>query len=177
MSFLRKMSWFFRTIIVATLVFVFIDVGYPIGIFTLFLLAISFIFHFLNKKEYNQIELLFTILILAHALGVLGLYTAIPLFDDVLHFYGSIILTIFFYLLLQQNLKNKKLVPFLTIILVALAIIGWEFFEFAWDLTITPIYGTEGAQPNNLDTIMDLIWGLLGAVIVILFHINKKIKK
>jgi hypothetical protein len=58
----------------------------------------------------------------------------------------------------------------LVLILVTLGSLGWEFFEFSWDLFMTPIYGTPAAQPSQLDTMIDVIVGFLGAVIGVLVY-------
>ena len=86
--------------------------------------------------------------------------------DTYFHFIGglSIATTAYFFLAMLEQadiiiIKRKLAKAFLIIVLVMSAAVLWEIYEFFWDLH----FGTH-MQPNNFDTMKDMIMGTLGGI-------------
>lgn len=93
----------------------------------------------------------------------LDLYVRSFVFDKVLHVFGTYSLALFTYILVVQLLKNTVNRPFKFILVVCLGIsIGavYEILEFFVDNISHSLPG----QPSLLDTDLDLIGDVIGAV-------------
>lgn len=92
--------------------------------------------------------------------------------DMSLHFLGGLWLAVFaFWFLFERKNYPRNFLPagLLILGLISFAVLGgvlWEFFEFSWDYFLAKPYHAELAQPSLEDTLSDLFFDLLGAVIV-----------
>ncbi|MBI1957221.1 MAG: hypothetical protein HYS44_02075 [Candidatus Niyogibacteria bacterium] len=69
----------------------------------------------------------------------------------------------------ERSLAGARGLPWWALLLVcvsfaALAGVGWELYEFAWDTFVAAPYSADIAQPNIQDTMEDLIFDLVGAL-------------
>lgn len=105
----------------------------------------------------------------------LGLYALWRWLDTPMHFFGGVAISLSsYYLFAHLESKNElKAVPsvkmFLAIAITALAAVLWEFSEYASDSILGTIM-----QPSIIDTLKDLMMGLLGAAVIALYHKFKK---
>lgn len=93
----------------------------------------------------------------------LDFYEYFPGWDKLLHFYGSFVITIFFFETLRQSSKfwNAKNIPdalFMAFLLGAFAGLVWEIAEYVTD----KIFPYIGAQRGLDDTMMDFVFNVLG---------------
>lgn len=97
----------------------------------------------------------------------LGLYATLRWLDTPMHFLGGLAISYSsYYLFAHLETKNElKAVPsvkmFLAIAITALAAVLWEFSEYASDSLLGTLM-----QPSIIDTLKDLMMGLLGAAVV-----------
>ncbi len=151
------------------------------GLLPLFIVLLPF----LLEKYYGIstpafMDLLITLAFFLHQCGVVyGVYTIIPQFDMVTHFFSSFVLafsiTVILYLT-DANLEDVKLniplIALFTISLTAMFGVIWEMGEALVDLLHllpTP------AQESLADTMQDLSFDMLGSIIVaILYYYTAK---
>ncbi|MDF2634158.1 MAG: hypothetical protein K0R78_1032 [Pelosinus sp.] len=98
----------------------------------------------------------------------LDLYTKSFTFDKMLHVFGSYSFSLFAYILVVQLLKFPVNRPFKFILIVSLGLsLGgfYEILEFFTDMFSSP---TPISQPSLLDTDLDLLGDLIGAIIAAL---------
>jgi len=129
---------------------------------------------------------LFLIIFFGHALGLdLEWYWAVEKLDTLHHFLGGIwISAVFFYFLNQRpNIFDIKKNFLVTLVFAlgfsVLASVIWEFFEFALDQIFDGRLSMPPTQPGLEDTIYDLFFGLIGALlfgIVYLVGLKPKLK-
>jgi len=103
--------------------------------------------------------------VLLHSLfgQFLDFYEYFPGWDKLLHFYGSFVITIFFFETLRQSSKfwNAKNIPdalFMAFLLGTFVGLVWEIAEYMAD----KIFPYIGAQRGLDDTMMDFIFNVLG---------------
>ncbi|MEK7575465.1 MAG: hypothetical protein AAB491_00015 [Patescibacteria group bacterium] len=120
---------------------------------------------------------LFVFLIAFHIISVIfSLYWLIRWIDIPLHFFGGVWLAMFsiwiFYISGKFSLSKKPYILsfILTLGLVALGGILWEFFEFSFDFVSHKKWL---AQLGLSDTISDLFFDLLGGSCAYFIFINK----
>ena len=70
---------------------------------------------------------------------------------------------------------------FLDLFLISIAVVfllgfGWEIFEYFWDLIVTSKFGGIPAQSSRIDTTLDLISDLLGGILGVLICLVYKMK-
>jgi len=173
-------TWILRIVILVYILHNIFTGRIGVAVFNSVLFGISFVillFRGIEKEIRNKIHVAFLFLAIFNIIGFgFDLYTKVLIFDDLLHLYGGVLLGLFFYFILENKFKNKKTIVPLVLIFVLLGTIGWEMFEFTWDLIFTPIFGNPVAQPSKFDTVIDIIVGFSGAVIAILIYprIRKK---
>jgi len=131
-----------------------------------------FFFRLLSSRHSPLGETLVFITILLQIVGsgAVGpvLYPALPWYDTALHFVAGIALAT----LILPVFKNRvRWNPFPAVIgilgFVALAGVGWEFVEFAFDATL----GTS-TQESIRDTMADLAADLLGGGLIMLYYLR-----
>lgn len=104
----------------------------------------------------------------------LGLYATFRWLDTPMHFFGGLAISYSsYYLFAHLEMKGElKAVPsvkmFLALAITALAAVLWEFSEYASDSLLGTVM-----QPSIIDTLKDLMMGLLGATAITLIHRKK----
>jgi len=94
--------------------------------------------------------------------------------DVILHFFGGVWVALIFLWFTERfpyyaNFKNNIAVLFIAALsFTALIGVGWEFFEFFFDLVIGAPLELPSAQLGLRDTLSDLVFDLLGAAMVML---------
>jgi len=94
----------------------------------------------------------------------LNLYATSSVFDKILHVFGTYGLSLFSYVLAVQLLENpvNKLFKFILVVCLGLSI--GTFYEILEFLTDTISHPALVSQPSLLDTDLDLIANVIGAV-------------
>ena len=106
-----------------------------------------------------------------YALGLtLHIFKAFPALDMPVHFLGGVVITYFYRVALRHSQKVVGEIPFSIQVLFAITGAGttavlWEFYENVMDFFVGT-HMVRGVQ----DTIVDLLMGLLGALILSLFY-------
>ncbi len=94
----------------------------------------------------------------------LSFYEKIPLWDKLLHFYGSLVITLFFFYTISEKSKfwdgKQPGAIFLSFLLGVFSGVLWEFAEFITDKLF--LYST---QHGSDDTMYDLVFDCLGAYV------------
>ena len=147
------------------------------GLLPLFVVMLPF----LLEKYYDIytpafMDLIITLAFFLHQSGVVyGIYTIIPQFDMVTHFFSAVVLafsiTVILYLL-DANLRdvrmNAPMIAFFTVALTAMFGVIWEMGEGLVDLLHllpTP------AQESLADTMQDLSFDMLGSITVAIIYL------
>ena len=147
------------------------------GLLPLFIVVLPF----LLEKYYDIytpafMDLIITLAFFLHQSGVVyGIYTIIPQFDMVTHFFSAFVLafsvTVILYLL-DSNLKDVKLnapmIALFTVALTAMFGVIWEMGEALVDLLHllpTP------AQESLADTMQDLSFDMVGSITVAILYL------
>ena len=136
---------------------------------------------FITTSEFAQIFLVPTVVLFIHTfLGlVVRIYNFWPWFDMPMHFLGGVSIAIgswvFFRILERKGFTRNipvLLRLFFILSFVALSAVGWEIIEFIGDRLFA-----EDMQESAFDTMIDLILGLSGGLVVgIIVHLfGKKI--
>lgn len=86
-------------------------------------------------------------------------------FDKLLHIFGSYSVSLFAYILAVQLLRHPLSSPFKFIFILSLGLSLGAFYEILEFLTDTISHPTPVSQPSLLDTNLDLISDLIGAMI------------
>jgi len=123
----------------------------------------------------EKIKIMLSSSILLHSLlgQFLKFYDKVPLWDKCLHFYGSFVITCFFYHILTRKSKFWDRVPHAILISFLLGCFSgvlWEIAEFITDKAI-PGYHT---QRGPDDTMWDLIFDILGCYVMAKIFYKKK---
>lgn len=108
---------------------------------------------------------------LAYLLGfVLGWFIAFPPLDIPTHFLGGVAITYFYRSAIRNSQKLVGDIPFAIQVIFAITATGtttilWEFAEYISDyfLRTQHVFGLN-------DTLKDMFFGLLGAVVLFIFH-------
>lgn len=174
-----------QVMIAVYLIYILIMGKYHLIFQTCFALILSLYSYVLEKFFKIKIPpviqiMLNTLIFIAQFLGeVIGLYYALPWWDNLIHtLMGGIDFLIGFHVLepITKEKKHRLLIAFMFSVTIA---VFWEFVEFGLDR----IFGTnmqtfrlEG-EDGLKDTMFDLLEGVLGALIVIVFYIKKKVIK
>lgn len=98
-------------------------------------------------------------------------------FDKGLHTFGTYSFSLFFYILIGQLPANQISRPFKFIMIICLGLsLGavYEIFEFIIDMTTKPSFP---GQPSLLDTNLDLVSDLIGAIIAATHATFSKIER
>lgn len=104
-------------------------------------------------------------------------YLISTVFDKVLHAFGTYSFSLFFYILMIQLLSNPISRSFRFILVVCLGLsLGtfYEIMEFFVDMTTKPAFP---GQPSLLDTNLDLVADLIGAITAAIHITFSKIGK
>lgn len=127
-------------------------------------------------KIYAFLVLVLILVLGTHAAALGGFLSyEIWWLDIVLHFVGGLWIAVFaFWFLFGYKSYPTDIVPakvlFVGLIsFAALAGVLWEFFEFSWDYFIAGPYGQIQAQRNLPDTMSDLFFDFLGALVASAF--------
>ena len=144
-------------------------------------LAVTFLPALLRRDYSISLEpgltLWLTTAVLLHAVGMLGLYTTVPWWDHVTHTLSATVVAAVGYTTTRAVDEHSDAVhfpprfTFVFIVLFTLAFgVLWEVMEFSIRL-LADRYGFEPIliQYDLEDTIVDLIFDLVGAVLVALF--------
>lgn len=116
-------------------------------------------------SQYIRIVMMLTLFADAFFGYYLSLYEKSLVFDKILHVFGTYSITLFFYSLIikMQNEPLNKIIIFIFIVCLGLSIGSvYEILEFIGDNVSHP---EPPNQPSLLDTDLDLIGDLLGALI------------
>ena len=127
------------------------------------------------QKISEKIKVMLSSSILLHSLlgEFLKFYDKVPFWDKCLHFYGSFVITCFFYHILTRRSKfwshvsNAVLISFL---LGCFSGLLWEIAEFITDKTIAGYHTQRGLD----DTMWDLIFDILGCYVMAKILYKKK---
>lgn len=95
----------------------------------------------------------------------LDLYTTSFIFDKILHVFGSYSFSLFAYILAIQLLNHSVNRSFKFVLIVSLGLSIGAFYEILEFLTDTFSHPNPISQPSLLDTDLDLIGDLIGAII------------
>jgi uncharacterized membrane protein YjdF len=95
----------------------------------------------------------------------LDFYTTSFIFDKILHVFGSYSFSLFAYILVVQLLNYPVNRSFKFILIVSLGLSIGAFYEILEFLTDTISHPTPISQPSLLDTDLDLLGDLIGAII------------
>src|SRR3989344_7838467 len=177
----RILSWILVALIVILSIILLFPVYWPI---TVYFLIVSLISIWFFKYDYNKhkdialFEFFVLLIVLFHIVGVKWIYSAFPITNYLLHFLVGVILGIF----TVSTLKKRNKMRFLDLFLISIAIVfllgvGWEIFEYFWDLIVTVKFGGIPAQSSRMDTLLDLISDLLGGILgtlICLFKLHYK---
>jgi glycopeptide antibiotics resistance protein len=134
---------------------------YQIG----FIIVLELILFFVKSKtEIDKIRLFAWTLVIIHEIGILGPYS-LPDFATLMHgLWGGFLGFIFTKMLKKRKLSNNQIL-LLIIVIVLMIGIAWEMVEFSWDLLFEPNSSFGKAQLSIVDTIVDLITNIAGAII------------
>lgn len=145
-------------------------------IITTFLVSYTYIELKYDLCLNNYIRGLIILTLLSHIQfgQYLNFYTRFFYFDIVLHIFGTYSFTLFVYSLLNQTVSKPSLAKNRELILVILLGISlgtfFEIIEFLIDLTFDPKIP---AQSGLIDTNLDMISNIIGAVIATVHLANK----
>ena len=168
-------SWALKASFFLTLIY-----GLYIGDYIIFLRGIIPLFvvlmPFLLEKYYDIVtpafmDMMITLAFFLHQSGVVyGIYTIIPQFDMLTHFFSSVVLAlsiaVFLYLLdanTEEIKLNAALIALFIVALTAMFGVVWEMGEALVDflgILSTP------AQESLADTMQDLSFDMLGSIFV-----------
>lgn len=127
-------------------------------------------YHFITMKLLRDTCLLIAAILAVHGFAsVIGWYSDIWWFDEVMHWSGGFamgMLGSWCFLRAARSISCPLLVRFGWVIgFVALIGIGWEWFEFVCDRVLPSVIdGYQLAQPSLSDTMSDLFLDLFGGV-------------
>lgn len=95
---------------------------------------------------------------LTHAVAVrTTLYWYQPWFDNVMHFWGGILIVLGLYVIVGIFTTERKPRKRIILLVALTAILGWEFFEQVAGITSAPLH--------LLDTMKDILVGLTGVLV------------
>lgn len=180
-KFASALSWLMRLTILAIGMYNLADGAY----FSSLLFVIAFLvslFPLLINALYDVqlhwiFELSFSLIMLWHMLGFLGLYDMISLWDDFGHIWGGATFALIgFAWIYSMNVSGriKTTLPMTGLISVMWSVtagVVWEIWEFIWDSAhgLVNVYGL--AQNGLIDTMTDLSNDLIAAIIMALLCI------
>ena len=135
---------------------------------------------------YNFLLILLIFMFAVHGLALGGfLGYGLWWLDVVLHFLGGLWLAVlgWWYLFAYKYFPEIKSRGFsgdlisgtgwiLVVGLISFAVFAgvlWEFFEFSWDYFLAKPYSAELAQPSLEDTLSDLFFDLVGALVAVFY--------
>ena len=130
---------------------------------------------------YNFLVILAVLIFAVHGLALGGFLSyGIWWLDDILHFLGGAWVSVFaFWYFFKYPPEIKSRFPrdlisglgagwILVVGLISFAVFAgvlWEFLEFSWDYFVAEPYGVIFAQRNLQDTMSDLFFDLVGALV------------
>lgn len=103
---------------------------------------------------------------------IMNPYVMIPHYDKGLHLFSGILASWFFVEVISNNLKNinfKLKLLFLNCFNASIALL-WEIIEFSFDYLFN-----QTSQKGLIDTMMDMILGVLGGLIVSAIYSKKRL--
>ena len=154
-------------------------IGSLVSAFIIILPAL--IFHSSEQKKKESLinlQLILSISLALNGLGSLGLFQLYKVgfeFDKLVHFTVAFIATIAlsYFLFNWYNLDFKKSIILSALLLIFAGLI-WELLEFTTDLILgTKTFGIYGMDAER-DTILDLVFDVLGAALAYLFLLFRK---
>lgn len=186
----RLPSWLLRAYL-AVFIFVFLFGGDVVAAIIFALMFVISMIPVIINEIYNVKlhwlhELAFTFLVFAHMAGFSGLYNAFPLWDDLAHILGAVIITLIsFSFIYAYEMKDKikltlpMIAFFSASVTMALGSI-WEISEFIWDNLILFSISYGFAQNGLLDTMLDLTWDFSGSIMssfMLVYYVRKSSDK
>jgi|SRR3989344_55226 len=176
----RILSWILVALIVILSIVLFFPTYWPITVYFLTVSLISiwfFKYDYYKHKDIVLFEFFVLLIVLFHIVGVKWIYSTFPITNYLLHFLVGVILGIF----VLSTLKKRSKMRFLDLFLISIAVVfllgfGWEIFEYFWDLIVTSKFGGIPAQSSRIDTTLDLISDLLGGILGVLICLVYKMK-
>ena len=137
---------------------------------------VTMIKHLKSRQYLLELALFSVITAVLHYLALVNfLYWNVDWFDVLMHFLGGVTMAflalfLFFtsnYLPIFSKLKNQKILVFYIVLSFTLIIgMGWELWEL--------FYGMSNIFIDRIDTIIDLIMDMIGALCVVLFDFKKR---
>lgn len=126
----------------------------------------------MRDKLLQQLALIvFAVFILNTAGSFFGWYTLLPWYDKLMHFLGGVWLGFVSVWVLYRLVRQGAFPVVLFLVCILLGTILWEVLEyFVQHITRAP-----GALANMPDSISDVIFGMLGGFVALLF-IRRKLK-
>lgn len=186
----RILSWLFRAYIALFAILYLYQGDIIASIIFVLMLVVSLlpiiIDELYNIKLHWVHDLAFTFLIFAHMAGFSGLYNALPLWDDLAHLLGMVIVTMIgFSFIYAYEAKGhlKMTLPMIGFFSACFAIsVGglWEILEFIWDNLISLSINYGFAQNGLLDTMLDLTFDLMGSLVsslIMLYYVRNASEK
>ncbi|WP_053957655.1 hypothetical protein [Inediibacterium massiliense] len=174
----RSLNLIFTIIMLSFMIIFFLKTQYHFLFYTATLYFIYlFYLHWESQKKYTvksyiKILILFTIII--DLLGFsLHFYDTVYWFDKALHMFGSFSITLFSYALIQifwKDFSSSHMLTFIFIASLGITIgVLYEIGEFILDL----IFDSKN-QNGLIDTNLDLIFDIFGAILASLWGVYRK---
>ncbi len=107
--------------------------------------------------------IILAIVLVAHLLGLTGLYVTFFWYDIMMHILGGVGIGLFVTAIIKlhgREIINKHRVIICSVIIVGM---GWELFEIYFRLTGYPLW----SKMYYIDTVKDLIDDTIGALVVV----------
>jgi hypothetical protein len=108
--------------------------------------------------------------LVAHILGVHGLYTYIYPYDVFMHLFGGFGIGLFVYAL-ASSFGPSRAIRWFIVASVIMAGIAWEIFEVQYGVTGHPF----GSTLYYIDTAKDLVNDTIGGIIAALICVRKRL--
>ena len=124
-------------------------------------------------NAYVRVMIVLTLLLDGFFGNYLDLYTTSSIFDKILHVVGTYAFSLFAYVLVAQLLKQPVSSSFKFILVVSLGVSLGGFYEILEFLTDAFSHPIPISQPSLLDTDLDLIGDVVGAVLAAIHVISR----
>lgn len=155
------------------------DLGYAVNAALMLGIAVipDAVYSRYGHRVHPALGLLIAASALLHTVGAMGPYATVPLYDQVAHAVSSAIVAGFGYVLVMvvdRHVEGVDIPPKLRFVFILIFAISfgvvWEIVEFATDYVTALLIGdTVLTQYGLRDTILDMLFNTIGAVLVALW--------